>query len=58
MCDAISLRIQDGPAVVDIMQWFGRTALELIGRGGLGHSFGPLDDERTTEYSAAIKEIS
>ena len=58
MCGEIALRAKDGPAVVNIMQWFGRAALELIGRGGLGHSFGPLNDEASTEYSAAIKEIT
>ena len=44
--------------VIDIMRWFGRAALELIARGGLGHSFGPLDDDESTEYSAVTKEIT
>ena len=34
-----------------------RAALEYIGRGGLGESFGPLDDDRATDHSEAISRI-
>ena len=27
---------------VDVVQWFGRAALEFIAQGGMGHSFDPL----------------
>ena len=36
----------------------GRTALELVGQGGLGHSFDPLTEDITDEYTEAVKEIS
>ena len=58
MVDGINKQIKDGPAVVELMKWFSRAALEYIARGGLGHSFGPLDDEISTAYSDAVKKIS
>ncbi|KAL4242915.1 cytochrome P450 family protein [Abortiporus biennis] len=34
--------VKQGREEVDILNWFGRAALELIGQGGLGYSFDPL----------------
>lgn len=39
--EAIASRVADGSREIDMLQWMGRTALELIGQGGLGHSFDP-----------------
>ena len=36
----------------------GRTALELIGQGGLGHSFDPLTADTQDEYTEAVKGFS
>ena len=33
----------------------GRAALELVGQGGLGHSFDPLESEMEDPYGKAIK---
>ena len=33
----------------------GRTALELVGQGGLGHSFDPLVEDSKDEYTEAVK---
>lgn len=35
----------------------GRTALELVGQGGLGHSFDPLVAECRDEYTEAVKAL-
>ncbi|KAI0079855.1 cytochrome P450 [Panus rudis PR-1116 ss-1] len=38
----IGEEVKHGPADVDIFVWLGRTALEVIGQGGLGYSLDPL----------------
>lgn len=53
--DAISARVEDGPQEVDILNWMGRTALELIGQGGLGHSFDPLTEDVADEFAESVK---
>ena len=57
MRDAIARQVKDGSQQVNIMGWFSRTAMELIGRGGLGHSFGPLEDEKSSEYNEIVASI-
>ncbi len=37
--------------------WMGRTALELMGQGGLGYSFDPLVADAADEYGSAIKDL-
>ncbi|KAI0073887.1 cytochrome P450 [Panus rudis PR-1116 ss-1] len=49
---------QSGDKDVDMLKWMHRTALELIGQGGLGHSFDPLTDkDHHDEYAAAMKKL-
>ncbi|KAI0270685.1 cytochrome P450 [Gloeopeniophorella convolvens] len=45
---------KDGPQEVDISDWMGNLALELIGLAGLGYNFGTLDG-RIDEFSEAFK---
>lgn len=40
------------------MNWMGRTALELVGQGGLGYSFDPLTEEKASPIEMAIKAFS
>lgn len=40
-----------------MLGWMGRTALELIGQGGLGYSFDPLVEDRTDVYGEALKSL-
>ncbi|KAI0262732.1 cytochrome P450 [Gloeopeniophorella convolvens] len=47
--------VEDGPQEVDIVEWMGRLALELIGQAGLGYNFGTLDG-RNDEFCKAVKE--
>ncbi|KAL7282889.1 hypothetical protein ACG7TL_002304 [Trametes sanguinea] len=53
--DAISSRVTDGSQELDVLAWMGRAALELIGQGGLGHSFDPLTEDVPDEYAASVK---
>ncbi|KAI0262767.1 cytochrome P450 [Gloeopeniophorella convolvens] len=47
--------VKDGPREVDIVEWMGSLALELIGQAGLGYNFGTLDG-RNGEFCKAVKE--
>ena len=38
-----------------MIHWMGRTALELIGQGALGHSFDSLIEDSNDEYTEAVK---
>ena len=49
--------VKDSPATVDVLSWFGRTALELIGQGGLGYSLDNLNTPARNEYGEAIKKF-
>ena len=49
--------MKDSPQDLDILAWMGRTALELIGQGGLGYSFDPLISESREEFTEAIKSF-
>ncbi|KAH9941840.1 cytochrome P450 [Epithele typhae] len=42
---------------IDVVQWMGRTALELIGQAGLGVSFDPLVADKADELAETIKEF-
>ena len=48
------LKSQQSPEV-DLLNWFGRTALELVGQGGLGYSFDPLTEDKPNAYANAVK---
>ena len=52
---AVEVRIQRGDQAIDILGWMGRTALELIGQGGLGYSFDPLTEDVPNEFGDALK---
>ncbi|KAI0373129.1 cytochrome P450 [Pilatotrama ljubarskyi] len=53
--EAIASRVKDGPQEIDVLGWMGRTALELIGQGGLGHSFDPLTEDVADEFTDSVK---
>ncbi|CCL99519.1 uncharacterized protein FIBRA_01537 [Fibroporia radiculosa] len=54
---AIDRQVSDGPQEIDILNWMGRTALELIGQGGLGYSFDPLVEDVQNDYGDALKNL-
>ncbi|KAH9923755.1 cytochrome P450 [Epithele typhae] len=52
---AIKSRVEDGAKEMDVLEWMGRTALELVGQGALGHSFDPLTAESQDEFTSCVK---
>lgn len=42
---------------VDILNWMSRTALELVGQGGLGYSFDPLIENTRNSFGEALKAV-
>ncbi|TCD71091.1 cytochrome P450-dit2 [Steccherinum ochraceum] len=54
---AINKQVLDGPKEIDLMQWFTRTALELLGQGGLGHSFDSLEDDTENTFTEDLKTL-
>ncbi|KAI0079868.1 cytochrome P450 [Panus rudis PR-1116 ss-1] len=55
--EGIETEVQDGTADVDVYAWLNRTALELIGQGGLGYSLDPLLGGKPSPIGDAIKAI-
>ena len=44
MKSTIAYLLRDGPAELDILTCMSRTALELVGQGGMGYSFDSLKE--------------
>ncbi|GJE97234.1 cytochrome P450 [Phanerochaete sordida] len=42
---------------IDVLNWMGRTALELIRQGGFGHSFDALVEHTPNAYADAMKDF-
>lgn len=55
--EVILAKVKAGESEIDVLEWSGRAALELIGQGGLGYSFDPLlvNSESRNEYGDALK---
>ncbi|KAH9994081.1 cytochrome P450 [Russula compacta] len=52
----LELMVESGPQEINIAEWMGKVALELIGQAGLGYSFGTLDG-RNDKFYHSIKEF-
>ncbi|KAI0318197.1 cytochrome P450 [Amylostereum chailletii] len=48
--------VADGSKEIDMLEWMGRLALDLIGQAGLGYSFGALQGV-DNDYARSIKSI-
>ena len=53
--DGIEKQILSTQGEVDVLNWMSRTALELVGQGGLGYSFDPLVENSKNSLGDAIK---
>ncbi|KAF8265237.1 cytochrome P450 [Lactarius quietus] len=53
--DKLESIVENGPQEVNMAEWTGRLALELIGEAGLGYSFGILEG-RNDEFCRVLKE--
>ncbi|PPQ92207.1 hypothetical protein CVT25_008981 [Psilocybe cyanescens] len=51
----ISSMVKSGSKEIDVTVWLNRFALEVIGRGGMGHSFGKLSE--ASIFSDATKQL-
>ncbi|KAL5525409.1 hypothetical protein ACEPAF_9279 [Sanghuangporus sanghuang] len=62
LVDVLRRKFDDhGPGArleIEMLYWLKRTALEIIGQGGLGYSFGPLDSTTRSEYSESVKNFA
>jgi hypothetical protein len=47
--------LSSGPQEINIVDWMGKLALEVIGQAGMGYSFGTLES-RNDQLCVAIKE--
>ncbi|KAI0060167.1 cytochrome P450 [Artomyces pyxidatus] len=55
--DSMRTMLDKGAQEIDIVEWLGRLALELVAQGGLGHTFDSLDPTaHEHEFAGAIKE--
>ncbi|KAH7905029.1 cytochrome P450 [Hygrophoropsis aurantiaca] len=54
---AIADKLKNGPQEIEMLEWFTRTALELVGQSGLGYSFDSLKEGSANPYSAAVKML-
>jgi hypothetical protein len=53
-------QLKDGPKEINVMQWAGRAAFEMMARGGLERSFDPLvakPEEGSRVFIEALKEL-
>ena len=55
--EAISVRVKDGQQEIDMLDWMGRTALELVGQGMMGYSSDPLVEEVHNDFAEAVKSF-
>ncbi|PCH40523.1 cytochrome P450 [Wolfiporia cocos MD-104 SS10] len=53
----MTAEVTKGAQELDVLNWFGRAALELIGQAGLGYSFDPLTEQIPNAYGDAFKAV-
>ncbi|EPQ53107.1 cytochrome P450 [Gloeophyllum trabeum ATCC 11539] len=57
LCSVIESKVLRGETEIDMLDWMTRTALELIGRAGLGYSFNIMREGTVDEYGSAVKSL-
>ena len=56
--DGLEAEVGNTTTTVNILDWLGRTALELIGQSGFGYSFDNMEDDVPKhKYSIIIKDL-
>jgi hypothetical protein len=55
---AMLFKVDAGPTEIDVTGWLTRTALELIGQSGLGHSFGDFSENTHNPFADAAKDLA
>ncbi|KAI0044071.1 cytochrome P450 [Auriscalpium vulgare] len=57
--EVLKAKVAEGSQELDLVEWFGRLALELVSQGGMGYTFNSLDPhDNANEFGHAIKEYS
>ncbi|PCH40534.1 cytochrome P450 [Wolfiporia cocos MD-104 SS10] len=56
--DAIAEQVADGSREIDVLHWAGRTALEIIGQGGLGYSLDSLTHNSENKYGDTLRSLT
>lgn len=57
MAIGVEAEVGSNPTTVNVLDWLGRTALELIGQGGLGYSLDTLEKPEPNALGDAIKDF-
>lgn len=55
LVQGLAQRVDGKARDLDMLDWMGRAALEIIGQAGLGHSFDPLTSDCSDVYTTAAK---
>ncbi|THH32686.1 hypothetical protein EUX98_g1503 [Antrodiella citrinella] len=55
--EAFRRQVSGGPKEIEVLHWLTRLALELIGQGGLGHSFDTLEDDTVNPLAEDLKNV-
>ncbi|KAI0056913.1 cytochrome P450 [Artomyces pyxidatus] len=56
--DVLQEKVSDGPQEVDVVDWFGGVAIEMISQNVLGYTFGTFEpDAKRNDLKIAIKEF-
>lgn len=57
MREAVVREVNGGISEIDLLNWMTRVALELVGQGGLGHSFDQLDKDEINPFAEHVKAL-
>ena len=57
LAKGLDVEVGKTATTVNMLDWLGRTALELIGQGGLGHSLDNLEKPQPNPLGDAVKEF-
>ena len=57
MSRSLEAEVGNTTTTVNILDWLGRTALELIGQGALGQSLANLEKQEPNALGDAVKEF-
>ena len=55
---AVQKQVGNEATEVNMLNWMTRTALELIGQGGLGYSFDPLTEDARNPFGDVLKGLA
>ncbi|KIJ12414.1 hypothetical protein PAXINDRAFT_118137 [Paxillus involutus ATCC 200175] len=58
LCDVLKSRVVQGQKECDMLEWMSKTALELIGKSGMGYNFNSFNEGSVgSPYATSIKNL-